>query len=494
LSWNVSDANEVRLDGNLVAAVSTRNVVMNDDTTFTLTAIGPGGTCPRTATIRVQVIRIGGCPVPVIVSFTANPTTVYPNENVTLSWNITELRPGAVITLTGPAGLSQTVSPSGSLLVTPPANPGTYTYRLHVDQPCGTDAEHSLAVTVTNLCPPPVIDAFTATPDSVVLGFAGTINLSWSISGTADIVSISNGVGGALPAIGNLDIPAPAVDTVYTLTTIGCGQTRTSQVMVRVTLPPPLPPPQPVRAIRAVWRDVIGFTPFGGIGGVSISDGYSLDNVINVTENGRVTGTLNFSFTKGWDTRIVPTLPQPTSVAGTLEIFDASNALLGSSNFSNNCPAPPAAGPGGINTCNAQVPFDFSPVFPTVSAQPVSVIVTAAPTGLIFNSQTVNGGGLPSVFRAPIHFGCPLVTETFTDGAYTINFLMNKVGPNIYDFLGGGSVAGVLSITDANGYTVNLQDSGQITASQDLAPGPARFMVDAGGGPVTRAGNIANCP
>jgi len=88
--------------------------------------------------------------------------------------------------------------------------------------------------TPTPTCPgSPVIPTFTASPSVILVG--GTSTLSWSGVRNASQVTINQGIG-AVSTSGQR-IVNPKVTTTYTLTAIGCGGTRISQITVWVVPP-----------------------------------------------------------------------------------------------------------------------------------------------------------------------------------------------------------------------------------------------------------------
>jgi len=95
--------------------------------------------------------------------------------------------------------------------------------------------------------PPPAapsVAQFTAEPTSIQRGQSST--LRWQVNGTADSISINQGVGTVQPT-GNTRVQ-PENSTTYTLTASGPGGTTTATASVTVTAPPPPPPPPPPAA------------------------------------------------------------------------------------------------------------------------------------------------------------------------------------------------------------------------------------------------------
>jgi hypothetical protein len=245
IRWDVADAFEVTLQQDAggaapVSASGSQDFVINSDTTFTLRARDSGNTCPIVRTITIRVSAAPPCQTPpVIDSFSANPASAAPGATVQLSWAVSGIAAGDEVGITGPNGFSQAgLAAGGNLNVTVPNADGDYTYTLTATNICpdGTrqTVQQSIIVRVRT-CPPPLIGAFTANPSVVNQGGSQIVRLSWSISGTADSVAINNGVGGGLPSSGFVDITQPQTTTTYTITAIGCGQTKQMQVTVNVT-------------------------------------------------------------------------------------------------------------------------------------------------------------------------------------------------------------------------------------------------------------------
>jgi len=84
LSWQVTNAANVNIEGiGEVPTSGTKKVKPEVNTTYTLTAIGEGGT--QTATADVEIAK---GPLPVIL-FTAAPESVQSGQAVTLTWQVT---------------------------------------------------------------------------------------------------------------------------------------------------------------------------------------------------------------------------------------------------------------------------------------------------------------------------------------------------------------------------------------------------------------------
>jgi len=98
------------------------------------------------------------------------------------------------------------------------------------------------AATAPTTPPPaaaPVVASFTVEPTTIQSGQSAT--LRWEVTGTANSVSINNGIG-AVQNTGNRRV-SPTSSTTYTLTATGPGGEVTSSATVTVVTPPPPPPP-----------------------------------------------------------------------------------------------------------------------------------------------------------------------------------------------------------------------------------------------------------
>lgn len=357
LSWNVTDATNVTLDGVAVAAVSNLVTSINANRGYTLVAQKTG--CGDvTQVVNVQVRPPAPCTYsnPTINNFSASATSITPGASTNLSWSVSGLEASNEVTITG-NGVNQTVGSSGTLTVTPPAADGNYTYTITTSNICADSSRRTSTATVTiqvRTCPLPVIDAFTLSPNSASAGI-GTVRFAWSISGTADSVSISNGIGGGLPASGFVDINTPNVggNYNYTLSTVGCGQTRTQTVTLTVTScnPPSInfftANPAVVtqggnQTVRLQWdaaADCGGTASIdNGVGNVPLSGGIDIAQP-QVTTN----YTITVNSPGGTVTRIVTVVVQPpTNFCGQLPAWgapDTAQILLGGVGFG---PSPPS--------------------------------------------------------------------------------------------------------------------------------------------------------
>ena len=98
------------------------------------------------------------------------------------------------------------------------------------------DANKTVTATFTYTQTLPVIDGFTATPNTIIEG--DFVALQWLITG-ADSASIDNGVGAVAPYSGSVQ-DAPISNTTYTLTATNSAGSVTRSVTVTVMVPGPV--------------------------------------------------------------------------------------------------------------------------------------------------------------------------------------------------------------------------------------------------------------
>jgi outer membrane protein OmpA-like peptidoglycan-associated protein len=135
LTWMVSDATEVSIEGiGSVPAKGSRKVKIYENTSYTLTAVGEGGT--RTETVEVMV---ESAPLPVII-FTASSESVQKGQNVTLNWNVTnatevKLEGIGTVSAQGSRRVKMTESKTFTLSAMNQGGTQTATVEVEVDEP-----------------------------------------------------------------------------------------------------------------------------------------------------------------------------------------------------------------------------------------------------------------------------------------------------------------------------------------------------------------------
>ena len=234
LTWTTSNAASASIDQGVGAltplAGGRRSVTPTATTTYTLTAVGEGG----------SVTAMPG----ITASLVADPFQITPGGTATLRWTTS----GATSAMIDQGVGAATPLAGGSVSVSPTANT---TYTLSATGDAGTATASAHVNTTTSTQPAcPVIDTFSALPLSITAG--GSSTLRWETS-DADSVTIS-GVTGALAVDGSTTV-SPSADTTYTLTASGASCTPASAaitVTVTTTMPPELPDPfAPTAALSA---------------------------------------------------------------------------------------------------------------------------------------------------------------------------------------------------------------------------------------------------
>jgi hypothetical protein len=218
LTWATQNATSVAITGvnGAQPASGSTTVAPTQNTSYQLTATGPGGTA--TATVGVTVSAQPN-PAPVISSFTATPSTIPSGGSTTLAWvtqNATE------VTI---SGINGDLPASGSASVRPPATADYLLTAMNADEVAVTATVHvtvNASVTITN---------FSANPPSISPGAQSTI--TWAVQG-ATKVTIN---GAAQPATGSM-VVSPATTTTYALdATAPDGSTAEQDLILTVAQP-----------------------------------------------------------------------------------------------------------------------------------------------------------------------------------------------------------------------------------------------------------------
>ncbi len=209
LSWTVTGATTVSIDQGIgsVALSGTRAVAPAVTTTYTLTATSSAGNVPATTQVIVSTPAPTPATLPIINFFTASPSSVSLGGSSNLSWNVSNATSVMIDNGVGPVGSS------GNIMVLPTA---TTTFTLTASSPAGSSTASTIVFVSGTPSPPsglPVINYFTANPNSLLLG--GSSTLSWSVS-NATSISITPGIGN-VGATGSVSV-TPGVTTNYVLT------------------------------------------------------------------------------------------------------------------------------------------------------------------------------------------------------------------------------------------------------------------------------------
>jgi uncharacterized cupredoxin-like copper-binding protein len=217
LNWVVQNATTVTITptlGSVSATSGTSSVTPAATTTYTLTATGPGGTVNATVTVTVGAVAAGN---PQIVRFEANPVTIAPGQQSTLSWTTTG---AATVSISGLGNEPL----NGSATVTPAQ---TTTYTLTATSSDGHAVTAPVTVTVAPGAIPQIV-VFVANPSTISAG--QSTKLCWQVNGATSI-SISPGVGSNLNA-NDCATVSPQQTTTYTLTATNA----TGQIQANTTV------------------------------------------------------------------------------------------------------------------------------------------------------------------------------------------------------------------------------------------------------------------
>ena len=216
LTWIVQGATSVSINNGIgnVAATGSTTVTPAATTTYTLTAVAPSGNVTASTTVTVGP---GAATSAQIVRFEANPVSIQPGQQSTLSWSTT----GATqVSISGVGA----VTPNGSTTVSPAQ---TTTYTLSATGSDGKTVTAPITVTVASGSIPQVV-VFVATPQNIDAG--SSTKLCWQVTGATNI-SITPGVGTNLNA-NDCATVSPTTTTTYTLTATNA----TGQIQANTTV------------------------------------------------------------------------------------------------------------------------------------------------------------------------------------------------------------------------------------------------------------------
>jgi hypothetical protein len=296
LAWALSgNITGVSISGIGPVTGGVRNVFVNTNTTFVLTATGPGGTVT--------------CPVDVtLTEVPTNPATIRVNK-VVINDN-----GGTRVISDFPLFVGATAVTSG---VVNTFSPGTYTvsetnqpgYTASFSGDCSASGAVTIAAgdnkvcTITNndiaVSPDSPTCTLTANPTAIQTGSSST--LSWTTTNT-NTFSINQGIGSVTPVTAGTRSVSPTVTTTYTGTATGPGGSVTCAATITVTTTPPAPTctltanPTSVNSgdrsvLTWVTTNPSTFSIDHGIGSVSPAIGGSI-NTTALTVNTTFTGTV----------------------------------------------------------------------------------------------------------------------------------------------------------------------------------------------------------
>jgi len=218
LTWIVQGATSVSINNGIgnVAATGSTTVNPTATTTYTLTAVGPSGNVTASTTVTIGP---GQTTSAQIIRFEANPLTIQPGQQSTLSWTTQN---ATQVSISGVGN----VTANGSTTVTPAQ---TTTYTLSATGSDGRTVTAPITVTVASGAIPQVV-VFVATPQNIDAG--SSTKLCWQVTGATSI-QIQPGVGTNLNA-NDCATVSPTATTTYTLTATNATGTIQANATVNV--------------------------------------------------------------------------------------------------------------------------------------------------------------------------------------------------------------------------------------------------------------------
>ncbi|MFW2367061.1 MAG: putative Ig domain-containing protein [Desulforhopalus sp.] len=218
LTWVYANATGSTIDQGIgqIELGGERTVAPETTTTYTMTAIGPGGTTRDSVTINV--IPSGQAP---IINLSSSPGNIIPTQSSVLSWDSSYTQ---TLNIEPDIG---TVANTGSMTVSPEK---TTTYTATATGSGGTN----IARAVVNVIHSSPTLSLWFEPATILAGEATLLN--WSGS-DAETIFINQGIG-EVPLQGSMTL-TPEATTLYTATVSGPGGTITKNISITVIQPPP---------------------------------------------------------------------------------------------------------------------------------------------------------------------------------------------------------------------------------------------------------------
>ena len=235
LEWATTNATSASINQGIGAVTvdGTEPVSPTQTTTYTLTAVGSGGT----TVTRSLTIMVVDCSLPTINSFTADDSSIESGESTTIRWSTTDAASASINQGIG------AVPVTGTRSVSPTA---TTTYRLTATNSCGNRTQ-TVTVTVTEPPEPTVsISSFSADDTSIDQG--DSVLLSWaSTGGNTALIAVRPTSGSAFTTVSvstsGTRTFTPSESTEYQLqvwhSSDPDGTLQTETVTVSVSVPPP---------------------------------------------------------------------------------------------------------------------------------------------------------------------------------------------------------------------------------------------------------------
>lgn len=229
LTWasDYADTCTIEPDIGEVTTNGSTSVTLTENTTFTITATGPGGTATEEVTVSILSPE---------VSISADPQTIKCGGFSTLTWTSANALSCRIEPNIG------SVSLSGSMQVSPQENT---TYIITAATPTETATD---SVDVTVMIPPQV--SLSVSDD--VINYGDSVTLTWSAS-SAHKAYLNNGIG-QVAATGSM-VLTPEYTTTYAITAVNSSLTAHQSISVKVLGNPPAP--QPVGSFGEQYNDLI---------------------------------------------------------------------------------------------------------------------------------------------------------------------------------------------------------------------------------------------
>lgn len=225
LTWSTTGATSVSLsDGTSIlstAASGTQSVTPLVTTTYTLNAIGPGGTCSK------AIILTPGSPVPAALTCSLNAAAASGT-----SFDLTWVTANATTITLGDGTTTNPVAASGTQNVTPSA---TTIYTLSAS---GAGGSCSVSKTLPPVTPLPSGPTCNLT---AVAGAGSSFDLTWSSTGTTN-VTLTDGTTTLSTAASGTKNVVPGAVTTYTLNAIGAGGSCSKSIILTPGSPVPASP------------------------------------------------------------------------------------------------------------------------------------------------------------------------------------------------------------------------------------------------------------
>ncbi|HZU26475.1 MAG TPA: OmpA family protein [Bryobacteraceae bacterium] len=226
LQWSTQNATVVNIPGvgsNLPPSGSMA-VHPTKNTVYTLTASNSFSSQSAQASVNVGTPTVVVQPQPLIVSFSANPSTINQGASSTLTWQVQNATSVNISPTVG------SVAENGTASVSPNA---TTVYTITATNASGQKATANATVTVRTTPVAPTITSFTANPSTITTS-GGSSVLTCTASNATSVAITGAGVSGGTGASSATTTVTPSTTTTYTCTATGAGGTTSQDVTVTV--------------------------------------------------------------------------------------------------------------------------------------------------------------------------------------------------------------------------------------------------------------------